>query len=303
VFETIKKRLSYKISLTLAGVMLFLTLVVAVFIIRNQERMMEELTLDKAKVASTLGAKMYGTVLDEAIDNGVFTVSDAFDRQYESIKGYDWGSRPKYHTKYDFLTDKAMVVFQDKFLETKDFVFAVGVDVNGYLPTHNTKYQQPLTGDFNKDMASNRAKQFFKDTVGLAAAQNTTPGLLQVYKRDTGETMWDVSSPIYVKGKHWGAFRIAVSIERIESRKQALLWSLMGLFGFFVLLVIGTIYLLIQRAMKPVEMLSSAADKISMGEGLEVKIVPETVDEIGTLTKSIDRLRASMKSAMERLGE
>jgi HAMP domain-containing protein len=303
MLEAIKKRLSYKISLTLAGVMLLLTLVVAIVIIRNQRRMMEELTLDKAKVAATLGATMYGTVLDEAIDNGVITVSDAFDRQYEPIEGYDWGSRPKYHTKYDFLTDKAVIVFQDTFLETKDFVFAAGVDINGYLPTHNTKYQQPLTGDSTKDMANNRAKQFFKDNVGLAAAQNTTPGLMQVYQRDTGETMWDVSSPIYVKGKHWGGFRIAVSMERIENRKRALLWSLVGLFGMFVLVVVGTIYLLIKRAVKPVEMLSSAADKISVGEELEVKLVPETIDEIGALTKSVDRLRASMKSAMERMGE
>ena len=50
-------------------------------------------------------------------------------------------------------------------------VFAVLVDRNGYLPTHNTRYSQPLTGDPEKDRVNNRTKQIFADPVGLAAAR------------------------------------------------------------------------------------------------------------------------------------
>ncbi len=301
MLEAVKKRLSHKISLTLAGVMVLLTIAVAISIIQNQERMMEEFTLEKAKLASVLGANMYGTVLEEAVDNGVITVTEAFDHEYELIRGYNWGDKPKFHTKYDFLTDKAVVAFQDKFLETKDFVFAVGVDTNGYIPTHNSRYQQPITGDLEKDMVGNRTKRRFDDPVGKAAAQNTEPGYVQEYRRDTGELMWDVSSPIYVKGKHWGGFRIAVSIEQIERHKKALLWSLIFLFAGFALVVIGTNHILIKRATKPIEILSAAADKISLGQGLDEKLASDSTDEIGRLTKSVDRLRASMKDAMDRL--
>ena len=168
MLEAVKKRLSHKISLTLAGVMVLLTIAVAISIIQNQERMMEEFTLEKAKLASVLGANMYGTVLEEAVDNGVITVTEAFDHEYELIRGYNWGDKPKFHTKYDFLPDKAVVAFQDKFLETKDFVFAVGVDTNGYIPTHNSRYQQPITGDLEKDMVGNRTKRRFNDPVGKA---------------------------------------------------------------------------------------------------------------------------------------
>ena len=115
--------------------------------------------------------------------------------------------------------------------------------------------------------------------------------------------MWDVSSPIFVKGKHWGAFRIGVSIEKIEARKNQLLWTLVGLFALFGALVIGSIFVMIKSAMRPVEQLTKAADQISMGEALETPIKPKSIDEIGRLTKSIDRLRSSMKAAMSRLGE
>jgi methyl-accepting chemotaxis protein len=37
--------------------------------------------------------------------------------------------------------------------------------------------------------------------------------LLQTYRRDTGELMHDISAPIYVKGRHWGGFRIGYQTE------------------------------------------------------------------------------------------
>jgi len=36
--------------------------------------------------------------------------------------------------------------------------------------------------------------------------------LVQVYNRDTGERIWDISSPIYIQGRHWGAFRIGYTM-------------------------------------------------------------------------------------------
>jgi hypothetical protein len=46
----------------------------------------------------------------------------------------------------------------------------------------------------------------------LAAARNKKDVLVQIYHRDTGEKMWDISAPVYVEGKHWGAFRIGYSM-------------------------------------------------------------------------------------------
>jgi methyl-accepting chemotaxis protein len=263
---------------------------------------MEELTLEKARLAAAIGARQWGDVLDGAIDAGLLTVGDVFDRSYVEIKGYAWGDKPKFHTRYDAFTDKAVLIFQDRFLDHEDFIFAVGVDENGYLPTHNTRFQKPLTGAPEKDVAGNRTKRIFSDPVGLAAAKNTQPSLQQVYRRDTGETMWDVSSPVTVKGKHWGGFRVGVSMERLLARQRTLLATLGGLFALFVVVTIGTVFLVVQRAMRPVRALTEAAEAISMGDGLETPIKSAAVDEIGLLTRALERLRVSMKHAMSRLG-
>jgi HAMP domain-containing protein len=299
---TVGRSLGLKVSLKLALLVIALTGVAALIIVTSQTRRMEDLTLDKAKVAASIGARQYGDFFDNAIDSGLATVADVFDRSYVEIKGYDFGDKPKYHTRYDALTDRAVLVFQDKILDQQDFMFAVGVDENGYLPTHNSRFQKPFTGDAEKDLAGNRTKRIFADAVGIAAAKNTEPTLVQVYKRDTGETMWDVSAPIFVKGKHWGGFRVAVSMERIVAHQTQLLLTLAAIFGMFTIVTVGAIFLLVQIAMRPVVSLTEAAKQISLGEALETPIKPETEDEIGQLTKTIDRLRLSMKAAMQRLG-
>ena len=58
----------------------------------------------------------------------------------------------------------------------------------------------------------NRTKRLFNDPVGLAAARNTDGVLVQTYNRDTGEKMWDISAPVTVQGRHWGAFRIGYTM-------------------------------------------------------------------------------------------
>ena len=299
--SAVRSRVSVKISLTLAAVLVVLTAAAAYYITEHQSRQMEELTLEKARVCAAIGARQFGDVLDAMIDAGTLTVSDVFDRQYVEIKGYAWGGKPKYHTRYDSVIEPAVLVFEDKFLEQEDFVFAVGVDENGYLPTHNTRFQKPLTGDVQKDLSGNRTKRLFNDPVGLAAAKNLEPSLLQVYRRDTGETMWDVSSPVYVKGKHWGGFRVGVSMERIEARRRSLVVALFTMFSVFAAVTIGTMFVVVGRAMRPVVALTAAADQISLGEALDTPIKASSPDEIGRLTKSIDRLRASMKAALSRL--
>jgi methyl-accepting chemotaxis protein len=303
VVDTIRESLGIKITLKLAVLMIGLTATAALAITFSQTNAMEEMTLEKARVAATIGARQYGDYFDNAIDGGQLTVADVFDRDYAEIKGYDFGGKPKYHTRYDAFTDRGVLVFQDKFLDHKDFLFAVGVDENGYLPTHNTKFQKAVTGDPTQDLAGNRTKRKFDDPVGIAAARNTEPSLVQVYQRDTGETMWDVSSPIFVKGKHWGGFRVAVSMSRISDRMLVLLATLVAAFGVFGVVTLVAMFLVVRGAMRPVQALTEAARRISVGEDLDTPIKSDEVDEIGKLTKGIDRLRLSMKAAMSRLGQ
>ena len=124
---------------------------------------------------------------------------------------------PKFSTDYDKLSDRDILPIQESILaRSPAIVFTVTVDKNGYLPTHNQRYSMPLTGNLASDLVNNRTKRIFNDKTGLAAAQNTAPWLVQNYQRDTGETMADLSVPIFVQGKHWGAVRIGY--RRLEAK-------------------------------------------------------------------------------------
>ncbi len=114
----------------------------------------------------------------------------------------------KFSTEYDKLSDQEIGPIQEEYLaKASELVFVVTVDRNGYLPTHNLRYTKPLTGHLSVDLVGNRTKRIFNDRTGFAAARNLSPYLLQVYKRDTGEIMKDLSVPVYVNGKAWGGLR------------------------------------------------------------------------------------------------
>ncbi len=300
---TFGKSVVLKISLPFIGLMILLTSVVAIVIVHKWTNGVEEATFTKGKLAANIGAQSYGTILEEAVNQGQLTLQEVFDHSYIPIEGYDWGENSKYHTHYDSITDRVMLLFQDRFLDDPHFVYAVGVDINGYVPTHNTVYQKPITGQEEQDKLGNRSKRIFNDKIGMAAAKNTKNGFRQKYLRDTGETTWDISSPIFVKGRQWGGFRVGLAITEIEQQKSALIFSLLLMFGVFLVLLIVSVYVIIKRALAPLGKLTTEAEQISMGEGLATPLQSDSSDELGRLTKALDRLRTSMKAAMERLGD
>ncbi len=151
-------------------------------------------------------AKRIGELFEDAVRRGQISERDLFDFNYQPIAN----TKPqKFSTGFDKFTDQHLPAIQEPILTEFNFiVFAGAVDINGYFPTHNKKFSQPLTGNYEKDLASNRTKRVFADRTGSRCGKNTEIFLLQTYKRDTGEIMHDLSSPIYVNGKHWGGFRI-----------------------------------------------------------------------------------------------
>jgi HAMP domain-containing protein len=299
----IRQSLTLKVSLVLATVVAALTAIAGYLIVARQVKAMEELTLEKAKLAATIGARAYSSMFEEAIDTGYLSVRDVFDHDYQEIKGFDWGTVPRYHTKFDFFTDAKIIPIQETLMRSNDVLYAVGTDSSGYVPTHNIAYQQRPTGDIKTDLSNNRTKRMFTGDVPMKAVKSELPFLVQDYVRDTGQAAWDVSAPIDVKGKHWGAFRIGVSVEEINKLKAQLTLTLIVVFLAFAAGTIGTIAFMVRRSMKPLVGLTLLADEISMGEKLDVPVKLAEVDEIGQMAKSIERLRASLKAAMSRLGE
>jgi HAMP domain-containing protein len=297
MFKFITGKIGVKVSLIVNFFILIVMSAGTYFLVVQQEQSLENELLNRGRIQSIVGAKMIGQIIEEAIDNGVFSVKDAFDTDYELIGNFD---PPKYHTKYDFYLDKAILGLEDEFLLDPSIVFAVAVDRNGYLPTHNTRYQKPITGNPEVDKVGNRTKRVFNDPVGLKAAQNTKKGLLQVYHRDTGVTMWDVSSPIFVKGKHWGGFRIGLSLEVINNAKKKLMTTLVTMMGGILILSLILTFIAVNRSLAPLNKLTIAATSLASGKNLKDEIKVTRHDEIGKLQETLDRLRLSMIIALKR---
>jgi len=103
---------------------------------------------------------------------------------------------------------------QERMLTISDkVVFCIAADRNGYIATHNRKYNQPQRGDLAWDSANSRYRRIFNDRTGLASARNERPFLLQTYRRDMGGgnfvVMKEAAAPITVNGRHWGGVRLA----------------------------------------------------------------------------------------------
>jgi methyl-accepting chemotaxis protein len=278
--------LSLKIAAILIMVMVVIMTAFTVYFVKSRSENMEEELLSKGRIEALAGAKMMERLLEEQIDNKRFTMDELFDTNYVPIPGTD---PPKYTTKYDSFLDKTIRAIEDEYLKDDQVVFAVLVDRNGYLPTHNTKYSQPLTGDKEKDKLNNRTKRMFNDPVGLAAAKNQQEMLKQVYARDTGEKMWDISAPVFVKGKHWGGFRIGFSMAKTEQKIAALRLQIICAMLSMLLISSITIFLVVRKYTQPLLRLTQVARRIADGN-LDEEVVVESNDEIGTLAEAFNTM-------------
>ncbi|MBL8488247.1 MAG: methyl-accepting chemotaxis protein [Rhodocyclaceae bacterium] len=156
-------------------------------------------------------ARLVGQAFEQAVGRGEIKLEDLFDQNYQPIPN----TKPqKFHTRFDTLADKLLPAIQEPFLDRhKEITYAIACDRGGYVPTHNNRFCQPLTGDEKRDFVGNRTKRVFSDPVGRRCGAHQQPFLIQTYRRDTGEIMHDISAPVLVQGRHWGGVRIGYRTE------------------------------------------------------------------------------------------
>ena len=155
-------------------------------------------------------ARQISAAFEAAVARGEITIDQLMDEKYREIPGTD----PKqYMTDYVTFTDRILPDIQDPIQKFDPrIVFCVAWAKGGYLPTHNPNYRLPQGADPVWNNANCRNRRLFNDRAVKKVAANSRPFLLQTYRRDMGGgnfvLMKDVSSPIHVRGRHWGAFRM-----------------------------------------------------------------------------------------------
>lgn len=161
------------------------------------------------EAAVNLGRQI-SQLFEEGIRSGAITAADLFDDKHQSMPGTN---PEQFMTRFTPFCDKVLPnLLEDILSWSPKIVFGVATDRKGYIPTHNRKFSKPQGRDPVWNQANARNRRFFVGRTEWAAINNRKPFLLQTYRRNMGggnfAVMKDLSVPIMVNGKHWGALRI-----------------------------------------------------------------------------------------------
>ncbi|MGC8791039.1 MAG: methyl-accepting chemotaxis protein, partial [Desulfurella sp.] len=168
--------------------------------------------LEKVVEIANQGAKEMKEFIEESIKKGLISSEDIWDRNYIPIPNTN---PQKYRTRFTDFFKRYIQPIEDKYLNMDpNFRFFLLTDNNGYL-IHNSIYDQPLTGNYEKDLVGNRSMRIFNDPVGLAVARNTDSVIIQEYPRDTCEVTSDIAVSVFIEGKHFGGIRVGLAVENI----------------------------------------------------------------------------------------
>ncbi|MBC9783039.1 methyl-accepting chemotaxis protein [Heliobacterium chlorum] len=252
------------------------------------------------------------------------------DKRYkptEMVKRFDGVDIPmaqyeyKYMSKADPYTDTYWQQYIDAFMGDPDVVFALPTKYSadpaktGFIPTHNSLYS-PTDPEKSRDnwgaigllSQKYRANRIFNDLAGGTATANENRDKPQktVYERKIDGrtvTMWDMSYPIYIDGKHWGSFRISISKERadqlIAARTHQLIWkltivaivSLIGLAGTSILII----SLIIVR---PIHSMVEVSKKLAQGDFTHAVDIRQD-DEVGMLGRAFNHMIENVRSLVD----
>ncbi len=225
------------------------------FIITKMFENLENQLMEKCRIEALTGSRVMAEMMLFMITKNIINESDIFDTNYIEIEGTN---PKKYHTKYDRLFDKYIQKIEDEFLLDPDVQYAVLIDKNGYVPTHNSKYSKAEIKNYAIDLKNSRSKRNFSNYISIKKILdyrgNDTIKVL--YHQDTGEIIWNIGAPVILKDKYWGSFVIGVSLKRINEIKNQTLIMIVT-----IMFVILSLTLLALFAIIPKKLLASEHDE------------------------------------------
>ena len=129
-----------------------------------------------------------------------------------------------------------------------------------------------------------------KDAGGPAASVRVT--------RVRGKSVYETRSPL-LDGQ-LGTVRVGLWAETVQNDVSTTLWPIIGLIAACLAVSIALSIMLASKMIRPILDLKAIADDISRGR-LDTIVSIQSNDEVGELGRSLERMRASLKAAMNRL--
>ncbi len=183
---------------------------------------LENQLYEKCRIEAMTGSRAMSEIMYFMIKNNMLTKDDVFDTNYIEIPGTN---PKKYTTRYTAVFSKWIQGIEDQFLLDKELEFAILMDKNGYVPIHNSKYSQPPTNNYARDVIYSRSQRIFSAYEGIKKilSYNGDSAIKELYKRDTGEMIWNIGAPVRLYGQQWGTFLIGVNLTQIDKIKNQML--------------------------------------------------------------------------------
>lgn len=129
-----------------------------------------------------------------------------------------------------------------------------------------------------------RENRLFNDAVGIKAAQ-TQDTLTQLYKRDTGEELYDISMPVYYKGEHWGAVRLGIPTAVVANLKNSTVKAIAIIAVILIIVSLLISYVFVRTFINPIKTLVQKIKSLAeQGGDLTQRMEVKSKDEIGELS-------------------
>ena len=151
------------------------------------------------------------TSFEEALRLGEVTLGDLFDETYTEIPNTN---PQQYMARWTALADRRLPAIQEKYLHVLPGVqFAIIIDRNHYLATHNAQYSKPQGPDPVWNAANSRNRRFFPVRHSVMSERSPRDSRLSVMRRDLGGgryVMMKITAVrIFIQGRRWGRASIA----------------------------------------------------------------------------------------------
>ncbi len=277
-----KRRVMAAVLIGFAAMALIVTVVGGVVNYRYQKARFHDLGRQNA----SLGARMIEHVLEKSVANGIFELVEIFDDLYEPIPGTD---PPRFHTAYDRYLDRNLRTLQEAFLQAEPIYYAYAVNRDGFVPVHNDP-------DRNGFLLA-PPTPFPREDPSFACRSRAG---------EDGYGYQEYASPIFVRQRRWGEFRVGVPNNIIRALVRERVATASGLIVGLSMLLASVVLLVVRRSLRPLTELSEAARR--MGEGdLNVRSSYRSDDELGNLSELFnsmaDRIQASYQLLEMRVEE
>lgn len=170
---------------------------------------------DWAFVSYAMGKRDEIRALTEAaLASGELAMAQLFDRNYALIEG----SKPeRFRTSLSDWADANWRPVLDEIAAFDHRVLAsVCSGMDGFLPTHISRFSQPPTGDVAHDTQFCRNGRIIFGGCDAEAKESTEPFFMAVYRHEADGSRYEVTRNVYVplsfNGRRWGDLELAYII-------------------------------------------------------------------------------------------